>query len=116
MDQQKVDIGRRIKRRRQDLKIKQNALAERLDISNNHLSAIENGKENPSIEILIKICHSLKVTPDYLLLGAMHSNNVPMNILDSLRLCREEDIELFQIMVETLVARNERAWNEPHYA
>ena len=115
MEQQKINIGRRIRDRRQKLRIKQNVLAQRLDISNNHLSAIENGKENPSIEILIKICHALEVTPDYLLLGVMHANNVPQNLIDSLRLCREDDIKLIQILVEALVQRNQKKWNEQYY-
>lgn len=62
-----VDMGKRIRDRRKKLGILQYRLAETLDISNNHMSAIENGRENLSIDLLIHICHELDVTPDYLL-------------------------------------------------
>lgn len=43
------EIGKRISDRRKKLGIKQNILAEKLDISNNHMSGIENGKATPSV-------------------------------------------------------------------
>lgn len=48
MDFQYRDMGLRIKARRKELKIKQAELAEVLDISNNHMSSIESGKQKPS--------------------------------------------------------------------
>lgn len=106
------DMGKRIQLRRKHIGIKQYDLAERLGISNNHLSAIENGTQNTTIEILIKICDELQVTPDYLLLGSMHSNNVPQDIMDNLKLCSREDIELTKIIVNAMVERNQKKWNE----
>ena len=52
-------MGNRIKLRRKELRIKQSELAEKLDISNNHISSIENGREKPSLDILLKICEEL---------------------------------------------------------
>lgn len=74
-------IGNRIKLRRKELKIKQSELAELINISNNHMSSIENGSEHPSLERFLLICDFLKVTPDYLLLGNIHGNNVPQSII-----------------------------------
>ena len=71
MDVQYKSIGKRIKLRRKELNIKQNELAEKLNISNNHLSSVENGREKPSLELLLNICELLNVTTDYLLLGNM---------------------------------------------
>lgn len=65
------EIGKRISDRRKKLGIKQNILAEKLDISNNHMSGIENGKATPSVALFVKICDELNVTPDFLLLGSM---------------------------------------------
>lgn len=86
-----------------------------LNISNNHMSSIENGREKPSLDILIRICEELKVTPDYLLLGNMHANNVPQDIADALRLCSEDDIALTRNFVELLVKRNEQSWNDKNF-
>ena len=60
MDVQYKSIGKRIKLRRKELNIKQNELAEKLNISNNHLSSVENGREKPSLELLLNICELLK--------------------------------------------------------
>lgn len=61
MENQFIEMGKRIKMRRKELRINQNTLAELLDISNNHMSSIETGKQKPSMEIFIRICEELLV-------------------------------------------------------
>lgn len=85
--------------------MRQNVLAERLDISNNHMSGIETGKENPSLQLFVDICEILRVTPDYLLMGTMHSSNVPQSIVDGLQLCTDEDLDLIALIIEHQIAR-----------
>lgn len=106
IDFQYNDMGNRIKLRRKELRIKQAELAEMLNISNNHMSSIENGRQKPSLDTFIQICSLLKVTPDYLLLGNMHAYNIPQDITDKLRLCSQADIELARDFIELLVKRN----------
>lgn len=96
--------------------LKQNTLAERIGISNNYLSSIERGKEKPSLEIFVSICNALQVTPDYLLLGNMYSNNVPQNIVDGLRLCSEEDLSMLYVIVQHMVERRGSKWNNDNFA
>lgn len=108
-------MGNRIKLRRKELHIKQSELAERLDISNNHISSIENGREKPSLDMFLKICEELKVTPDYLLLGNVHANNIPQNITEALSLCSEDDIKLASQIIELLIKRNRTSWNEKNF-
>lgn len=108
-------LGKRIASRRMERRIKQNALAENIHISNNYLSSIERGKERPSLEIFVDICRELEVTPDYLLLGVMHPCDIPANIFDQLRLCSEEDIALVAKIVEFMVEKNSLKWNNDNY-
>lgn len=96
--------------------MKQTVLADMVGISNNYLSSIERGKEKPSLEILVKICNTLKVTPDYLLMGNMYSNIIPQNIIDGLRLCSEEDIALLSVIMQYMVDRRETNWNGDNFA
>ena len=105
-EQYYYEMGNRIKLRRKELHIMQYELAEKLDISNNHISSIENGKEKPSLDLFISLCEELHVTPDYLLLGSMHANNIPLDIVDGLRLCSQDYIELTRQFVELLIRRN----------
>lgn len=98
-------FGSRVKKRREALGYKQFELAELLDVTPNHLSAIENGKAKPSYDLICSICEQLNVTPDYLFLGNLHSNNVPQNIIDNLRTCSDEDIRLAEYLVGYLAER-----------
>ena len=59
-------LGSRIRRERQSRGLTQEQLAERVDISVNFMSLIENGR-NMSVETLISIANTLGVTVDYLL-------------------------------------------------
>lgn len=101
------EMGHRIKLRRKELGITQEKLAESLGVSPNHLSGIETGAQNPSIGFFTDICEDLDVTPDYLLLGSMHSDSVPEDIADSLRLCSPDDLELIRKIVNIFVERNQ---------
>lgn len=111
-----INLGKRIAKRRKETNMKQNCLAEEIGISNNYLSSIERGREKPSLEILVKICNVLNVTPDYLLMGNMHSNNVPQNITDGLRLCSDEDIDLLATIMQYMVNRQNIKWNNDNFA
>jgi len=106
MECNNIEMGKRISRRRKQQKIKQNAFAEELGISNNHLSSIECGKSTPSLDLFLKICTQLAVTPDYLLLGSGRSNNVPKEITDSLNMCTHEDLETIYQIVQIFVRKN----------
>ena len=108
-------IGKRIKMRRKELGMMQIKLAELLEISNNHMSAIENGRENPSLDKLISLCEILKTTPDFLILGITHSNNIPQSILAGLQLCSDEDIQLAAQIIELLIHRNQKQWSSDNF-
>lgn len=56
-------LGRRIKRLRSKLGLTQDALAERVQISPKYLSNIERGRENPTLDTLLRLAKSLKVEP-----------------------------------------------------
>ena len=64
------NLGNRIRKERQRRKITQEQLAEKVDISVNFMSLIENGR-NMSVETLVNIANALGVTVDYLLSDAV---------------------------------------------
>ena len=103
MECNNAEMGKRIARRRKQLKIRQNNFAEAIGISNNHLSSIECGKSMPSLDIFVKICSQLGVN---LLLGSGRSNNIPKEITDSLNMCAAEDLEVIYQIVQIYVRKN----------
>ena len=60
-------VGSRIQEARKEQGISQNQLAELLNISVSHLSAIECGRSNFGVDILMRITEVLKVSADSLL-------------------------------------------------
>lgn len=55
------NLGRNIFARRKELGLSQNALAEKLDISREHLAKIETAKRTVSLDLLIDIANELHV-------------------------------------------------------
>lgn len=60
MDERKL-IGKRIQELRKRQNLSQEQISEKADISPNYLSRIECGKENPTLDMLIKLANVLKV-------------------------------------------------------
>lgn len=62
-------IGRRIKKRRKRLSLTQEQVAERIDISSQHMSNIERAVSIPSTEVIMRLAAALDTTPDEFLVG-----------------------------------------------
>ena len=63
-------IGRRIKELRQKEKMKQEDLADALDVSVAYMSRIERGNSEINLKRLTQIAEILKVSPGYILTGS----------------------------------------------
>lgn len=66
------ELGKRIAKRRKELGLKQRQVNEMAELSDKYLSNIETARSIPSIDVIMRICGVLKVTPDYLLLGSVN--------------------------------------------
>ena len=102
------EVGLRIRNRRMELGIKQSKMAEDIKMSNNHLSAVEHGNQKLSLDAFVRICSYLNVTPDYLLLGSIHSYNLPQNTLDKLKLCDPTYLDLANEFLEIMVKKSNK--------
>lgn len=69
-------IGKNIKDLRKEQHMTQGELAERANISTIHLSHIETGTVNMSLDTLLGLCNALTVTPNDILLGEYLSASV----------------------------------------
>lgn len=68
-------IGKRIQNQRLALGYTQQFVYEKLDISQNHYSRIENGHVGMSFEILLQISEVLRISTDYILSGNIRSDD-----------------------------------------
>ena len=73
-------IGKRIKKIRQEQHMTQEQLAEKLNVSNQHISDIERGLNGMSIPALMEICKALDSDADYILFGtSTRAKSNPIN-------------------------------------
>ncbi|MCI1693400.1 helix-turn-helix domain-containing protein [Aneurinibacillus aneurinilyticus] len=68
-------LGSRIRKKRLQLKLTQEKLAEIIGISNSYMGQIERGERILSLETLIKLANALGVTVDFLLQDSIDLQN-----------------------------------------
>ncbi len=69
MDDVLKEMGRRLTERRKQLRLTQEDVAERADLTVQTISTAETGRKALRPENIIKICAALDISQDYLLLG-----------------------------------------------
>lgn len=67
MAMEKRVFGQKINFIRKSKKITSEQLAEMCDVNAGHIRQVEAGLRSPSLELLVDICNSLNVSPEYLL-------------------------------------------------
>ena len=81
-----TEIGRRIARRRKQLNLTQEFLAELVDVSPQYISHIEHARSIPSTEVIMRLALVLDTTPDEFLVGtSRHTSEEWKNIAELLR-------------------------------
>lgn len=72
-------IGVRIKRYRENKGLSQEELSSIIGISNRHLSKVETGAKNPSLELILNIANVLNITADDLLADYLNNSAEKQN-------------------------------------
>jgi transcriptional regulator with XRE-family HTH domain len=63
------EFGAKMKRRRLELELSQERLAEAAGLDRSYVSAIERGEHLPSLNVIVKLAHALGVPPADLIPG-----------------------------------------------
>ena len=101
-----VEIGERIKKARELIKMTQEKLAEKINVSPQYISDLERGVVGVSISTLKNICIVLGVTSDSLLFGNFQENDTSKIT----NCCRHLTYEQFKT-VEEIVIKLTEAFN-----
>lgn len=108
-----IQIGQRVRKARHTRNLTRDQLAEKLEISTLHMGYIEAGHRGMSLATLQKLCLTLNVSADYILLG-IESAHTPessaqmiLNTLDSKYLPLAEEslknlVSLIELTQETI--------------
>jgi len=70
-------VGQRVKQRRRELGLSQDALAQRAGISKSFLSDLETGKRSLGAETLLDLARAMGLSLDYLMTGKESRNQKP---------------------------------------
>ncbi len=98
-------IGRNIRKYRLMKKLRQEDLAERTNLTNNYIGAIERGEKLPSLETLIVIINALGVSADMVLVDVIDTG---YEVKDSLlaeklsKLSAEDRAKIYDV-VDTMI-------------
>lgn len=96
-----IEMGKRVRERRKELRLTQDQLAEKADVSAQMISYVENGSKAIRPENLIKISQALNISCDYILTGKNGYFDLSyfVNIVDSIDLNSIDTyIELFNLL------------------
>ena len=99
-----IQIGQRVKEVRYSKKLTREQLAEKLDISTLHMGYIEAGHRGMSIATLLKLCLTLGVSADYILLGIDNANTPESSAQMILNTLDKEYLPLAEESLKNLVS------------
>lgn len=111
-DKQFKEIGKRLKKIREDKRISQTELASSMDMLPNQYGKVENGKVLPSLKTLVKAAEALEVSIDEIVYGV--ESPVTLSIKDTelvkkMNIISElpaEDKFIALEMLDLLIAKN----------
>lgn len=94
-----VQMGKRLCKRRKEMGLTQEAMAERLGMSTTFYGEIERGRKRLSIEKILLVYEQTGMDPDYLLTGEGLRNQVAMEIFKN---CPEEKRPVLEQILSNL--------------
>lgn len=97
-------MGLRISKRRKELKLTQEQVAEEMNVSLQTISCIELGKKAIRPENLANLCRALNTTADYILLGYKNENQL-FGIIKKLSFLNDEDMHIIEQITDRFLEK-----------
>ena len=93
------EMGQRIMLRRKSLRLTQEELAEKMDVSTQMISNLELGKKAIRPENLAKVCDVLDISADYVLTGARRQKEEVNILIEKLMELSEKEFKIISSMI-----------------
>ena len=104
--QQLIDIGQRLRQRRQDLGLTREKMAELADIGTGYYGQLEVGTSQMSIDTLIKLSHSMHLPMEYILFGDGYIPGDPSAVIDLLHRCTPRELKLAEDVLKLFLMKS----------
>ena len=92
-------IGKRFRKRREEMGYSQRALAEAMQVSRSHIQCIEDG-DNFSVAVLLEACRVLEITPNELLGWEDNRASYMIRFADALKNLDAKEMEIITSAAE----------------
>lgn len=106
-----IQIGERIQKARELSGYTQEKLADKVDVSTQYISDLERGIVGTSVLTLIKICNTLCVSSDYILMGEKENNDIS-DVINRLRHLPQNEVKIVEnsinLMIEAFQSREKK--------
>lgn len=100
-----IEIGQRIAKRRKDLNLTQEQVAEQVNLSVQSISCIELGKKAIRPINLVNLCRALNISCDYILTGEKTINELD-GILPKIAILKDDDYKIVESLIDHLNKRS----------
>lgn len=99
LNQKLIEIGNRISKKRKQLNLTQEVLAEKMNVSVQMISNLERGNKSIKIENLLKLCEILNVSTDYILKGKLIDSDKEEAFTKLLKL-NKQDYKMIEMLID----------------
>lgn len=105
--QQLVEIGQRLRQRRQELGLTREKMSELADIGTGYYGQLEVGTSQMSVDTLIKLSKSMHLPMEYILFGSSYEPGNASAVIDLLNRCTPRELTLAEDILKLFLMKNE---------
>ena len=103
--QQLIEIGQRLRQRRQELGLTRERMSELAVIGTGYYGQLEVGTSQMSIDTLIKLSRSMHLSMEYILFGEGEKPGDPSAMIDLLRRCTPRELKLAEEVLKLFLMK-----------
>ena len=102
---QLVEIGQRLRKRRTELGLTREKMAELADIGTGYYGQLEVGTSQMSIDTLVKLSRSMHLSMDYIIFGTEAAPSDASAVLDLLQRCNTRELKLAEEVLKLFLMK-----------
>ena len=103
--QQLIEIGQRLRQRRQELGLTREKMSELADIGTGYFGQLEVGTSQMSIDTLIKLSQSMHLSMDYIIRGSGDEPGDASGLQDLLSRCTPRELKLAEDVLKLFLMK-----------
>ena len=105
--QQLVEIGQRLRQRRQELGLTREKMSELADIGSGYYGQLEVGTSQMSIDTLIHLSRSMHLPMEYILCGDGYEPGDATPVIDLLQRCTTRELKLAEEILKLFLMKQD---------